>query len=456
MAYVPSFEHDVFISYAHADNSGSERVSAFHRDLVQRLTTRLGARAFHKPDEWVFFDRLGLKAGDEFSPKLERSARRSAVMISLLSPSYLQAPFCVQEAEWFLDSKRGARDPIERRLIPIVLNHTDEEALRQFPQFATELLHGTLCNASTAYEPKTEAWNSLLEPLACQIADHLRDARRKHGAVYVGQPHTAAESLRAKLVEELRGFLCLPEYAIFGSEPAVRQDLATAKLAVHFLGGSGAEMDNRLEAMCWSLEDPRKRTVGYLPPGQKLADDEQQFVEQVRAHPEWKQRWTQPECTPTELVQILMRELESFRLPDPSTPIALACDKPDLSTVLDIAREIHTRERGAFAVGTPDFLAEPNALAFIAWKKLLTRYPSVVVYWGEGDEQYLAANIDRYLPAAKLGRARYISLIGPGSERKRDWQPADLETVKIVDEERAFNYDRIREFLQRVRERARQ
>src|ERR1051326_5015937 len=175
MAYVPSFEHDIFISYAHADNAGTERVSGFHRDLVQRLTTRLGARGFHKPDEWGVFDRFGLKAGDAVSPKIERSARRSAVMISLLSPSYLQAPFCIEEVEWFLDSKRGARDPIERRLIPIVLNHTDEDALRQFPQFATELLHETLCNATTAYEPRSPAWNGVLEPLACQIADHLRD-----------------------------------------------------------------------------------------------------------------------------------------------------------------------------------------------------------------------------------------------------------------------------------------
>jgi hypothetical protein len=55
-AYIPSFEHDVFISCAHADNGASERVSAFHRDLVQRLTMRLGARAFHKPHDWIFFD----------------------------------------------------------------------------------------------------------------------------------------------------------------------------------------------------------------------------------------------------------------------------------------------------------------------------------------------------------------------------------------------------------------
>ena len=77
MAYVPSFEHDIFISYGHADNLAG-RVTAFREDLVAGLTVGLGSRAFHKPNEWVFFDRSTLKLGDEFSPKLERAARRHA------------------------------------------------------------------------------------------------------------------------------------------------------------------------------------------------------------------------------------------------------------------------------------------------------------------------------------------------------------------------------------------
>jgi hypothetical protein len=73
-----------------------------------------------------FFDRSGLKAGDELSPKLERAARRSAIMISLVSPSYLRAPWCIHETEWFRASRQLAQDPIERRLIPILFNPVDE------------------------------------------------------------------------------------------------------------------------------------------------------------------------------------------------------------------------------------------------------------------------------------------------------------------------------------------
>jgi hypothetical protein len=452
MAYVPSFEHDIFVSYAHADNVQGERVSAFHRDLVQRLITRLGARAFHKPQEWVFFDRSGLKAGDEFSPKLERSARRSAVMISLISPSYLQAPFCIHETEWFLESERLARDPIERRLILVVLNHTEEDALRQFPQFATVLQGQDLCTPAASFEPGSSNWNQVLDALAAQISDHLRDARRRHGAVYVGQAYQAAEGFRAALIDELRGFRCLPEYSIFGQQAAVRQALAQAKMAIHILGGQGPEAADSIEAILLSLEHCQGKTVGYLPPGQQLSDDERELIATVQKDP----RWTRPECTPVELAQILTRELEGFRLPDPSTPLALACDRADLNTVLSLAREIHSREGGAFAVGTPDFLSEPSSLAFVAWKKLLTKSPSVVVYWGEGQKRYLDANVARYLPAARLGRAWYVSLAGPDADDKREWQPGDPETEKILDEHESFDYERLRGFLNRVRERARQ
>jgi hypothetical protein len=64
--------------------------------------------------------------------------------------------------------------------------------------------------------------------------------------------------------------------------------------------------------------------------------------------------------------------------------------------------------------------------------------------------------VARYLPAAKLGRAWYVSLKGPDADIKREWQPGDPETEKIVDENEAFDYDRLRAFLQRIRERARQ
>jgi len=450
MAYVPSFEHDIFISYAHADDdvaTGTTRVTDFHRDLVSRLKIRLGARAFHKPEEWVFFDRTGLNAGDQLNPRLERAARRSAIMISLLSPSYLQADWCIREVEWFLEGRRMARDRIERMLIPVVVNPVGEDDLSQFPQFAHRL-RASLC----PHLPGSIEWTRFLDNLANQVTTHLNAARKRHGAVYVGEAYSAAQDLRAELVEELRGFRCIPENAIFAQKDAVSASLAEAKLAVHFLGYPATEAANSVDAIDWSLELCKGKTVGYLPPDRQLAPDERGLVDHIRNHP----KWTQLQSTPTELAQILTRELEGCRLPDPARPIALACDEPDLVTVFAIASEIHQRDGDAFAVGTPDFLADAAALPFSGWRKLLTKSQGVIVYWGRGQKDYLVKNIVPFLPAAKLGRAWYVSLSGADTELKRAWPPPDPETEIIVDEEQPFRYELLEAFLKRVRERARQ
>ena len=434
MAYVPSFEHDVFISYAHADNQ-DRRVTAFRDGLVQRLTSFLGSRAFHKPEEWVFFDQTGLRTGDEFSPKLERAARRSAVMISLLSNSYLQANWCIQEMEWFEEAGRLARDPIERRLIPLILDRPSEQRLSQFPRFQ-QLLRGDL-NAP-----------DVLPKVCEEIGSHLAAAREKHGFVFVGQTCKSSETTRKVVIDELRGFDCGPMDAIFRQKAALRQSLAEAKIAVHFLGDSELELPDALETILLSLEHCRGKTIGYLPPGSVLAPDEAQLIEQIRNH----ERWTMPQCTPTELVQILTRELESFLLPEPAVPLALACDRPDLPTVRALAREIHEREGGAFAVATPDFIADPGAMAFVEWRRYLTQNPSALVYWGQGEKGYLDRNVGLYLRAAKFGRAWYVS--GTNPETKASWQP-DVGTDKIPDPEKPFDFEKLKPFLQRVRENAR-
>lgn len=434
MAYVPSFEHDVFISYSHADNK-DKRVTAFRDSLVQRLTSRLGSRAFHKPEEWVFFDQTGLRTGDEFSPKLERAARRSAVMISLLSESYLQAKWCKKETEWFEDAGRLARDPIERRLIPLIVDRPNAATLNKFTRFQ-QLLRGDLNDAS------------VLPKVCSEIGDHLTEAREKHGFVFLGQACRSSETTRNKVIDELRGFDCGPVEQIFSEEDAIKQSLAEAKIAVHFFGDCDLELPNALETMVLSLEHCRGKTIGYLPLGSSLTPGDEQLIEHVRNH----ERWTMPQCTPTELIEILTRELESFLQREPAVPIALACDMADLSTVRALAREMHEKAGEAFEISTPDFIADPKSLPFVEWRKYLTKNPSALVYWGQGEKGYLDKNIAHYLRAAKFGRAWYVS--GTAPDMKVSWQP-ELGTDKIPDPEKPFDFEKLKPFLQRVRENAR-
>lgn len=425
MAYVPSFEHDVFISYAHADNVGG-RVREFRDDLVRQLTIALGSRAFHRPKEWVFLDETGLQAGDRVDPRLERAAQRSAVMVALLSPSYLQSPWCISECERHAEAGRLARDPVERRLIPVEFNPADADEIAKFPRFAERLRAGALGE------------------VGAQIAAHLTKARKLHGAVFLGQAYSSAQAARNTIGDELRGFRCVPGTDVFAEETAVAQALAEAKVAVHFLGDANNEAPHSASAIALSLEHCKGRTVLYLPPGQKLDRGEQQFVEQIGS------RGTRFDGTPSELVKFLTDELEAFRFPDAAKPLALACDASDLDTVRRFGREIHEKTGGEFRVETPEFLADPNAMAYPNWRKLRTK-KCIVAYWGAGRKDEL----DTYLgdlKAATLGRAWYVS--GTEPEAKTTWVPADPETRKIHDEREPWSFDKIAPFLDEVRKKA--
>lgn len=74
---------DVFISYAHNDNRGSNWVSAFARQLDYALTRHLGRKAR------LFLDDLRL-SGNESERVFEREAATARLFVPILSPSFAE------------------------------------------------------------------------------------------------------------------------------------------------------------------------------------------------------------------------------------------------------------------------------------------------------------------------------------------------------------------------------
>ena len=100
MAYVPSFEHDIFISYAHVDNARVAEdegwVTKLHTSLLALIPQKIG-RA-----EGLSIWRDGkLNGNDEFVDTLNSAFRRSALMLSILTPSYLASQWCAKELDGF-------------------------------------------------------------------------------------------------------------------------------------------------------------------------------------------------------------------------------------------------------------------------------------------------------------------------------------------------------------------
>jgi TIR domain len=99
MAYLPSFEFDIFISYAHVDNlPGGRRgwVHRFHKELTDRLDQKLGrvgaARIWWDGD---------LDGSQVFDRKIEGTVNRAALFIAMTSEGYLNSDYCLKELETF-------------------------------------------------------------------------------------------------------------------------------------------------------------------------------------------------------------------------------------------------------------------------------------------------------------------------------------------------------------------
>jgi hypothetical protein len=135
MGLVSGYTNDVFISYSHIDNQpfGDPRggwVDIFHAQLQNFVNVHVGRRTN------IWRDRR-LTPAEVFSDEIEQQLRSSAVMISIISPGYLQSEWCNRELLGFTRAaqERGnlrignlqrvikvLRLPVTRSLLPPLLD----------------------------------------------------------------------------------------------------------------------------------------------------------------------------------------------------------------------------------------------------------------------------------------------------------------------------------------------
>lgn len=102
-AFVPGYQHDVFISYAHVDDIPLEGyppgwVTTLVRDLRTQLARRLGRADNHSV--WMDYQLAG---NDPIAPTILNDLRQSATLVVFLSQGYLSSPWCRREKDAFLD-----------------------------------------------------------------------------------------------------------------------------------------------------------------------------------------------------------------------------------------------------------------------------------------------------------------------------------------------------------------
>ena len=121
MAYVPGFEHDIFISYAHVDNASDNEdgwVTRLHASLLKLIPQKIG-----RAENFSIWRDPKLGGNDDFIESIDAAFRRSAVMLTILTPSYLASEWCSKELDGFTSqsqSKFGRKVDDKNRVFKVM------------------------------------------------------------------------------------------------------------------------------------------------------------------------------------------------------------------------------------------------------------------------------------------------------------------------------------------------
>ncbi len=378
MPFLPKYDFDIFISYAHADDR--EWVDHFYNQLLSELHRQLPGR--EKPT--VFLDGHDLRAGDPIHPKIAAGVQQSALILALVSGKYRASPVCVRDELGSFQKVHGAnsdrifqviRAPFTARpLVPEVMWVKEDERTR------------------------------LVEGLAARLIQ----LRRELTHLYIAWPNHAGDADRRRIEREFKAqkFVIRPDDAIcdYSSDEDIRAELADSHLSLHIFTPEPDPLADRQYAIACELErpalivtsnpdEPRRHhfdpsPVIYLrdPNARRL------LIDRVKTH-------LGPRPTPPPAA---MRRLLLLYKPDQDWRHA-----DDLTQML--------RNQGADIFPPPDPYPDPY-LNLDAYVDDLRQSAGVVVCWGDAPNEWLDG-VERKLSVLRireeqigaLTRAKYFA-----------------------------------------------
>jgi hypothetical protein len=271
MGVAPGFEHDTFVSYAHQDNEpalGSE--SGWVETLVQELTRevrqRLGRKEFSC---WMDYQ---IDENRPLSDELMRAIQKSATLLIIMSPTYMNSTWCQRERNSFLQCLAGRAERGDIFLVErLSMDHEtyprelgNPKGFKFWTVDPNTKIARSVDIGVGASRDLVEQYASAVVNLSEKLAKHIRTLQSAPAATAVVQKDlsSAPRVFVARSTDDLEeredefraylaqmGVAVLPEKRYPQSseqefETAMLSDLATCKLYIQLLGPSrGRELD---------------------------------------------------------------------------------------------------------------------------------------------------------------------------------------------------------------------
>ncbi len=414
MAYVPGFDCDVFLSYAHGDNE-TNWVSFFHERLKSRLREFLGVQ----PAIW--WDERQLGGDSDFTEEIRLRIASSAVVIAVVSPSYLASRFCRLERQAFqhaAESQGGLKVGTSFRIVKAVKTPKEGNAHRDFLKDALgfEFFRQIGDRDFDDFVPGEREFDDEVSRLARRLRDLLGEMRRLRQSIYIAEPppelEPTWEMVRRELSANGYGVVPVDRLDEFFAPEALVAEMRPAILTVHLLGAGYHEFSVRQARLACELQKP---AVIWVAPDAMRDDRQRQFIADhagfsksgiryslLTNHRDW------------QLSQMILDELKPRREIPLATAanggaasIYLICDRkdPDESNMAARLRDdIIGREK--MRVFLPEIDRDPSTVDQAHWKNL-SMCDGVLLYWGRAGKEWFFENfgdVDRASRRVRPGK----------------------------------------------------
>jgi hypothetical protein len=105
MAYLPGYNHDYFLSYAVVDDGQMAGVeNGWITNLARSLDVQLGVEIGRAGRLEVFWDRRVLTRNEHIESQIREALQSTACFVLVLTPGFLESPWCPRELEWFREA----------------------------------------------------------------------------------------------------------------------------------------------------------------------------------------------------------------------------------------------------------------------------------------------------------------------------------------------------------------
>jgi hypothetical protein len=456
MAFLPGFQHDVFVSYAHADNTQRfaqepKWVDDLHEVIKQELPKRLGARQFS-----IWMDHA-LRGNQQVDPTIRLAVQQSAVLLCVLSPSYLSSAWCREESQLFQEAlpAGAAAEALHRvlkvQLLPLREDQQEPAILRAVKGYEFYSLDRRN-QARELYRANNEAyWEHALD-LVIDAAELLKQMAPLHESaapaekrptVYLAEVAADLHDVRLQLKRKLKqeGIGVLPDTPLPNTAellPVIRKHLQAAGLAVHLVGAAFGERafgeeHSLVQAQYRCARELARQRIVWTPdlPARSLSDRRQRdFLELLEDEDGIDlQRGVGLES----LVDAIVKKVGGVPPPPPPvTPqLDIACQEADSDEAHAIKNyACHSKFDVNVAVDNdaPQFSRR--------FQQVLKRSDALLILYGKAAPAWVAERAGQAREAVRkrtrAGRRPLVALVYDGPPAQKGELPFSYQDVPIV------------------------